>query len=294
MRFSESRVAKPVVAEEVATCRRPKRHRRNDWHRAVGPKARLQPLRPFSCSARPENHGPRCVRERTQRWDVPLLENVLLTPRSCVGTFSRVAILGKRASEKRATATKKAVETLGGGRDRPRNTGATRHRRAASRSGGATSAERDGRPVSDEMGVRDSVGKALRREGYQVVTYADGQEAWQSFEYHLPDLAVLDILMPRLDGLELCRRLRTASDTLPIIFLTSKDEEFDRVLGLELGADDYLCKPFSMRELTARVKVLFRRLALVRAGNTATVEEDHDHPRPSLHGPAALPGQMEG
>jgi two-component system response regulator ChvI len=127
--------------------------------------------------------------------------------------------------------------------------------------------------VDDEMGVRDSVGKALRREGYQVVTYADGLDAWESFEHHLPDLAVLDILMPRLDGLELCRRLRTASATLPIIFLTSKDEEFDRVLGLELGADDYLCKPFSMRELTARVKVLFRRLALIRAG-TVTVEED--------------------
>ena len=70
--------------------------------------------------------------------------------------------------------------------------------------------------------------------------------------------------MPRLDGLELCRRLRGASEELPIIFLTSRDEEFDRVLGLELGADDYLCKPFSMRELVARVRVLFRRAALRR------------------------------
>ena len=78
----------------------------------------------------------------------------------------------------------------------------------------------------------------------------------------LPDLAMLDILMPRMDGLELCRRLRGRSEELPILFLTSRDEEFDRVLGLELGADDYLCKPFSMRELLARVKVLFRRAAL--------------------------------
>jgi DNA-binding response OmpR family regulator len=78
---------------------------------------------------------------------------------------------------------------------------------------------------------------------------------------------VLDILMPRMDGLELCRRLRGVSEAMPILFLTSKDEEFDRVLGLELGADDYLCKPFSLRELVARVKVLFRRLAL--AGRAA-------------------------
>jgi len=73
---------------------------------------------------------------------------------------------------------------------------------------------------------------------------------------------VLDIIMPRMDGLELLRRIRSQSATLPVIFVTSRDEEIDRVLGLELGADDYLCKPFSMRELMARVKVLFRRLAL--------------------------------
>ena len=72
-----------------------------------------------------------------------------------------------------------------------------------------------------------------------------------------------------MDGLELCRRLRARSDALPIIFLTSRDEEFDRVLGLELGADDYLCKPFSMRELVARVKVLFRRAALTESGAAA-------------------------
>ena len=71
--------------------------------------------------------------------------------------------------------------------------------------------------------------------------------------------------MPRMDGLELCRRVRARSDSLPLIFLTSRDDEFDRVLGLELGADDYLCKPFSMRELLARVKVLFRRLALLQS-----------------------------
>ena len=126
--------------------------------------------------------------------------------------------------------------------------------------------------VDDEAGVLDSVGRALEREGYRVQRFSDGAEAWEAFEDSLPDLAILDILMPRMDGLELCRRLRSRSETLPIIFLTSKDEEFDKVLGLELGADDYLCKPFSMRELLARVKVLFRRMAL--AGAPATPAED--------------------
>lgn len=116
--------------------------------------------------------------------------------------------------------------------------------------------------VDDEPNILETVGFALRREGYQVDTYPDGSTAWEALEEDLPHLAILDILMPRMDGLELCRRLRATSETLPILFLTSKDEEFDRVLGLELGADDYLVKPFSMRELVARVKVLLRRLAL--------------------------------
>jgi len=118
--------------------------------------------------------------------------------------------------------------------------------------------------VDDEESIRDAVGFALQEAGYAVRTFADGQEAWEAFQQELPDLVVLDILMPRMDGLELCRKLRSVSEALPIIFLTSRDEEFDRVLGLELGADDYLCKPFSLRELLARVKVLFRRLALGR------------------------------
>jgi two-component system response regulator ChvI len=131
--------------------------------------------------------------------------------------------------------------------------------------------------VDDEPSIRETVGFALQREGYRVEAYADGALAWEAFERRLPDLVVLDILMPRVDGLELCRRLRVRSDALPIIFLTSRDEELDRILGLELGADDYLCKPFSVRELVARVRVLFRRAALGRqpadrpAANTVTL-----------------------
>lgn len=118
--------------------------------------------------------------------------------------------------------------------------------------------------VEDEQNIRDNIAFALKREGYQVEQFADGLTAWESFQRSVPDLVVLDIIMPRMDGLELCRKLRSLTEAVPIIFLTSRDDEFDRVLGLELGADDYLCKPFSMRELVARIKVLFRRIALDR------------------------------
>lgn len=113
--------------------------------------------------------------------------------------------------------------------------------------------------VEDEDTIREGIASALRREGHAPVVFADGLAAWQAFEQELPDLAILDIGLPRLDGLDLCRRLRGRSGQLPIVFVTSREDEFDRVLGLEIGADDYLCKPFSMRELMARVKVLLRR-----------------------------------
>lgn len=124
--------------------------------------------------------------------------------------------------------------------------------------------------VDDEQNIREIVGYALMQEGYQVLTFKDGEEAWEAFSQSLPDLAILDIIMPRMDGLQLCRKIRNISEALPLIFLSSKDEEFDKVLGLELGADDYLCKPFSTRELLTRVKVLFRRIASAQADETKT------------------------
>ena len=127
--------------------------------------------------------------------------------------------------------------------------------------------------VDDEESIRTLIGRALEREGYTVESYADGEAAWAAFSSRLPDLAILDILLPRIDGLELCRRIRALSAEIPLIFLSSKDEEFDRVLGLELGADDYLCKPFSTRELIARIKVLFRRLAL-KSGTAADTDAE--------------------
>jgi len=115
--------------------------------------------------------------------------------------------------------------------------------------------------VEDEETIREGICVALRRDRHAAEGFSDGLAAWETLQHALPDLAILDIGLPRMDGLELCRRLRARSERLPIIFVTSREEEFDRVLGLEIGADDYLCKPFSMRELMARVKVLLRRAA---------------------------------
>ena len=130
--------------------------------------------------------------------------------------------------------------------------------------------------VEDEETIREGIVLALRREGHRPEAFDDGQTAWEAMERALPDLAILDIGLPRLDGLELCRRLRTKSEQVPIIFVTSREDEFDRVLGLEIGADDYLCKPFSMRELMARVKVLLRRASYA------------DGPRPPAERPVAV------
>jgi two-component system OmpR family response regulator len=112
--------------------------------------------------------------------------------------------------------------------------------------------------VDDDAHIRDVVCFALRRAGYQPLTAANGRAALEVAAREMPALVVLDILMPELDGTAVCTRLRAKSD-VPVIFLTSKDEEMDRILGLELGADDYVVKPFSPRELVARVKAVLRR-----------------------------------
>ena len=99
---------------------------------------------------------------------------------------------------------------------------------------------------------------------YEVVQATDGVEALARYDEQLFDLVVLDVMLPRLDGLEVCRRLRAKGETVPIIMLTAKSEEIDKVLGLELGADDYITKPFSMREFRSRVKAALRRSGMAR------------------------------
>jgi two-component system, OmpR family, response regulator ChvI len=112
--------------------------------------------------------------------------------------------------------------------------------------------------VDDDRNILTSVSMVLEAEGFEVHTYNDGATALTALSRSLPDLAVLDIKMPRMDGMELLRRLRQKSD-LPVIFLTSKDEEIDELIGLRMGADDYVRKPFSQRLLVERIRAVLRR-----------------------------------
>ena len=115
--------------------------------------------------------------------------------------------------------------------------------------------------VDDEDAVQKLLTYPLEQEGFRVLQARDGEEALRRFEAEHVDLVVLDLMLPRLDGLEVCRRLR-AQSTVPIIMLTARDDELDKVVGLELGADDYITKPFSIREFRSRVRALLRRAAL--------------------------------
>src|SRR5579864_6428335 len=115
--------------------------------------------------------------------------------------------------------------------------------------------------VDDDEAVRQVLSFPLERDGYQVVQAADGEEALREFGQRAIDLVVLDVMLPRLDGLDVCKQLRTQSG-VPIIMLTARDDELDKVLGLELGADDYITKPFSIREFRSRVRALLRRASL--------------------------------
>ena len=117
--------------------------------------------------------------------------------------------------------------------------------------------------VEDDAAIREALVYNLGREGYEVLVVADGSEALTVARNAKPSLIVLDLMLPEVDGFDITRILRRES-SVPILMLTARDDEIDRVLGLELGADDYLTKPFSMRELLARVKALLRRAGIVR------------------------------
>jgi DNA-binding response OmpR family regulator len=123
--------------------------------------------------------------------------------------------------------------------------------------------------VDDDRGLCDMLSMALEDAGFAVELAHDGKQGLARFRGCTPDLVVLDLLMPEMDGLELCRRIREGADT-PVVMLTSRDEEMDKVLGLEMGADDYVTKPFSTRELVARIRAALRRAAKPTAGGDAT------------------------
>lgn len=123
--------------------------------------------------------------------------------------------------------------------------------------------------VDDEDSILEFVSFNLRKEGHEAVTAADGDTALALVEREPFDLVILDIMLPGIDGYEICRRLRAVSD-VPVLFLSARDTELDKVVGLEIGGDDYLAKPFGIRELQARVRALLRRSQSSRGGETAT------------------------
>ncbi|MFW2852445.1 response regulator [Sphingomonas sp. TX0543] len=125
--------------------------------------------------------------------------------------------------------------------------------------------------VDDDRNILTSVSIALQTEGFLTRVYSDGETALKALIENAPDLAIFDIKMPRMDGLELLRRLREKSQ-IPVIFLTSKDDELDEALGLAMGADDYIAKPFSQRLLIARVRAILRRTELTQAPDGAETE----------------------
>jgi two-component system response regulator RegX3 len=125
--------------------------------------------------------------------------------------------------------------------------------------------------ADDERDLLETVGYAFRREGFEVECVGDGEAALAAARGGAYDLVILDVMMPMLSGIDVCRALRSESD-LPILMLTAKDAELDRVLGLELGADDYVTKPFSMAELVSRVRALLRRRELDRSARAGAVQ----------------------
>ncbi len=128
--------------------------------------------------------------------------------------------------------------------------------------------------VDDEPAVRESLERSLRFEGYDVTLAVDGEQALVAVAAGEPDVIVLDVLMPRLDGLQTCRQLRARGATVPILMLTARDGVADRVVGLDAGADDYLVKPFALEELLARLRALLRRRPEEGAGDGALVFAD--------------------
>src|SRR5699024_3004685 len=127
--------------------------------------------------------------------------------------------------------------------------------------------------VDDEQSIVTLLKYNIEQAGYQVIVAYDGVQALEKVNEEKPDLVVLDVMLPEMDGIEVCKTIRSDKNQVPILMLTAKDDEFDRVLGLELGADDYMTKPFSPREVVARVKAILRRVSQIESSQ---LDEDED------------------
>jgi two-component system OmpR family response regulator len=125
--------------------------------------------------------------------------------------------------------------------------------------------------VDDEPSIRDLLSASLRFAGYDVVTAADGSSALTQAEKHRPDLVVLDVMMPDMDGFEVTRKLRERGRDVPVLFLTARDDVEDKVTGLTVGGDDYVTKPFSLEEVVARIRAVLRRTGIVGDGSSSVL-----------------------
>ena len=123
--------------------------------------------------------------------------------------------------------------------------------------------------AEDDPRTRKGLGEILEAEGFRVVSAGDGREALRAFERERPDFVCLDVMMPGMDGFEVLKRIRSASPAVPVIFISAKGEEVDKVVGLELGADDFIVKPFGVKEVVARIRAVTRRFFTARAGREA-------------------------
>lgn len=141
--------------------------------------------------------------------------------------------------------------------------------------------------VEDEKILRETLAYNLTNQGFEVVTSGDGNEALEIMRSDPPDLMILDIMLPGLDGFEVCRQVRTRSN-IPILMLTARDSEIDRVVGLEVGADDYMVKPFSMRELVARVKAMLRRGKFLQEEVQTTIPNPNNESRLLIFGDLSI------
>ncbi|MEM1191608.1 MAG: response regulator transcription factor [Pseudomonadota bacterium] len=130
--------------------------------------------------------------------------------------------------------------------------------------------------VEDDKNLREGISVLLRSEGYETLTASDGEQGLALFKLASPDFCLLDVMMPKLDGFELCRRMRQLDEVVPILFLSAKGEEFDHVLGLELGADDFVVKPFKPRELIARIRAIARRRIVTARVDPEETQEPPD------------------
>ncbi len=126
--------------------------------------------------------------------------------------------------------------------------------------------------AEDDQFIREGIEEILNSEGYETIIASDGLEAITLFEQQQPDFVLLDIMMPNVDGYEVCRRIRKTDEQIPVIFISAKSEEIDKVIGLELGADDFIVKPFGTREVIARIRAITRR-CLARTKNTSDIPE---------------------